>query len=158
VLKRQRGMTLIELIAAIVLMAVAIMALATVFKISTTGSSNAKRQAEALVLAHGAMEHVLTLPFNSPSLPACPNPSDGSTTNSIPWPLTDAQAQAISGYSATLTVDCTAAWAGIPATDAKRLTLTVYALAADDGTKLSSVTVDGYRTSYTSASSVTRTN
>lgn len=149
-LKRQRGMTLIELIAAIVLMTFIMLALFTVFQASTAGSSNAKRRTEALTLAHGAMTEVMATPFAT--LPAC-----GSLNPN--WPL---HGGTVAGYSATLAVNCTD-WTGIPATDAKRLTLTVNILAADipvgaEGSLLSSVAVDSYRTNYTSASSVTWTN
>jgi prepilin-type N-terminal cleavage/methylation domain-containing protein len=143
-LKLQRGMTLIELIAAIVLMAVAMLALTTVFKVSNTGSSDAKRRTEALALAHGAMTEILATPFAT--LPAC-----GANES---WSL---HGGTVPGYAATLAVNC-ADWSGIPADSAKRLRLTVNILAADDHGILDSVVVDGYRTNYSSASAVTRTN
>lgn len=147
----QRGMTLIELIAAIMLMGVLIAgplaSLLNILQSTTRSSANAQRQAEALALAHGAMEQELALPFAS--LPAC-----GAAATALA--LTDAAGATIPAYSAEVTSRCDN-WPAVAAGSAVRVSVTVKALAADDNSELSRVTLDGYRATYP-AGKVTRTN
>ncbi len=144
--QHQRGLTLIELIAAIVILGGAMVSMAAVMQANAHSSANATRHTQAVALARGVLTRLESLPFSN--LPACdPTP--------VVQALNDGAGNAIPGYSASLLVNCPT-WPNVAtANDIKQLTLTVDILAADDGGTLGRVQLDSYRANYP-AGKVTR--
>lgn len=144
--QRQRGLTLIELIVAIVILGGAMVSMAAVMQANARSSASASRLAQAMVLARGVLTRLDSQPFAN--LPACdPTP--------VAQALSDGAGNPVTGYSASLLVSCPS-WPNVTtATDIKQLTLTVNILAADDGGTLDRVQLDSYRANYP-AGKVTR--
>ncbi len=167
--QHQRGLTLIELIAAIVILGGAMVSMAAVMQANARSSGNATRHTQAVALARSLTTQLdrfsfATLPaacgtnsalWYAPSGSLCFTGLTGCDSATQPQILKDGAGNTLTGYSASLLVNCPT-WPNVAtANDIKQLTLTVDILAADDGGTLGRVQLDSYRANYP-AGKVTR--
>ena len=159
---RATGFTLFEIIAFIVIIAVAFTGIATLYVNAVRGSSNPLAQKQVIAIAESMMEEILLLPFNPPAggYPgAGPNQDrtqcddvsdyDGYNTNlQTPTGIKTVEGTAIaalSGYNVQVTVTPTAFTAATPniaLADSKLITVTA------TGPNGVSFTLDGWKFNY----------
>lgn len=170
--RRQRGLTMVELIIFIVIVSVAVVGVLQVLTVSNRSSTDPARRKQAMAIAEGLMEEVRLAAytwcdFSDPavetanSAAACtvraegPGPegmalrpydnvNDYGSSNGAPVPYNSdiAGNPFPAGYNATVTV-VNSALGAVPASDALRITVNVsYAAGAE------SVVLEGFRTRY----------
>jgi MSHA pilin protein MshD len=131
--QRQRGVTLIEVVVAIVIVSIA--AVAVMGAISATlqrGAESMVRQ-QAVAVAEAYLEEILLQPVVAPS--GAPTPTGRGSYNDVDWynGLNDqgaydqygASIASLSGYNVSVSVTQTTALTGIPAANARQITVTV---------------------------------
>ena len=147
---RQRGVTLVELVIAITIVAIAATAVMGAMSTVSTRTADAMVQQQAVSLAQAYLEEVLQRPIGDPD---GVGPESGRGT----WDdiddyngLSDAGAQdqfgnaipALSNYNVTVAVVQTTALTGVPSTAARRVDVTV------TGPAGVTVALSGYRTAF----------
>jgi len=152
-MKRQRGMTLVELVITIVIIGIAAAALFTAMASITARSADPLLRQQSLSLAEAYLEEILLQSFLDPTTgTVCPSPPPqrGDFDNVCDYAgLTDAgarnaQGEAIDGlvsYAVAVTV-APQAWAGLPASDVFYIEVTVTDPAAQ------ALVLGGYRARY----------
>jgi len=149
-LRQQRGVTLVELVVAITIVAIAATTVIGALSAITTRSADAMVQQQAIVIAQAYLEEILERPVTDPD---GVEPEAGRSTwddvddyNGLANPGArdqfDSAIAALSDYSVAVAVGTTSALSGVPSTAARRVDVTV--------THTSGVTVrlSGYRTAY----------
>lgn len=149
--KRQSGLTLVELIIAIVIIGVSVAGVIALYVNAVRGSADPLPVKQAYAIAEALLEEVQLAPFTFCD-PADPQAEAAAGTGDCTLPLqagnrpfdhvdkynglalnpvasVDGVALAgLAGYAATVTVAApAAAWNGIPAADVRRITVTVAA-------------------------------
>lgn len=168
---RQRGLTLLELLLAIVVIGLGVAGVMVAFNIAVKGSSDPLINKQAIAVAEALLEEVELAPFTycdpddpnaatASSVGGCTVPEsigpEMATNDARPFdnvsdyngftlnPITDVSGAAVAGlagYTATIAVG-EAGLNGVPATEALLVTVTVTAPGG------SSYSVQGYRTRY----------
>jgi MSHA pilin protein MshD len=160
--RRQRGLTLIELIVFIIIVSVALVGLLSVFNVSVRGSADPMIRKQMLSIAEALLEEVELQPYCSASDTNCANASTGGTCTSasrtalgqvgdyagcnLPSPIYDAGGTdaAPAGYSATIAVAASA----LNGADTALITVTVCRSATLPCGTADSVVLQGYRARY----------
>jgi MSHA pilin protein MshD len=148
---RHRGVTLIELVVAITIVAIAVTTILGALAAVATRSADAMMQQQAISIAESYLTEILQRWVIDP------NPSTPPNTGRASWDrvdqyngLTDVGAHdqfgnpiaSLSTYTVSVSTSQSSALAGVPAADARRVDITVsYPPSA-------SVTLSGYRTRY----------
>jgi len=146
-----RGVTLVELVVAITIVAIAATAILGALAAVATRSADAMMQQQAIAIAESYLSEILQRWVIDPSPTTPPN------TGRASWDLVDqynglvdvgAHDQfgnpiaSLNNYTVSVSTSQSSALAGVPAADARRVDITVsYPPSA-------SVTLSGYRTSY----------
>lgn len=147
---RQRGMTLIEMIVAIVIIGVGLAGVLLAFNTGLKSSADPMLRKQMLAIAEGMLEEILLKPYAAGpgTISGCnrANADDvsdyGSYTDQPVCDLDGNSIAALSGYRVTVSVDSSASL-GSQASDVKMVTVTV-----NRGTE--SISLIGYRTDYAS--------
>jgi MSHA pilin protein MshD len=160
--RRQRGLSLVELIMFIVIVSVGIVGILLVMNVTVKGSADPMVRKQALAMAEAILDEVLAKDFANPvggyteATPAtCANRAlyddiddyacfDGSTDNKKVHgdaTLGSSSLAALSAYRATVTIDAAAVLGAITAGQTKKVTVSV-----TGGNE--SIQVWGYRTNY----------
>lgn len=151
-MRRQAGMTLVELVISIVIIGIAAAALYSAMAAITGRSADPLLRQQSLSIAEAYLEEILLQPFLDSSGAVCPAPPasrasydnvcdyDGLNDNGA----RDARGQAISALASyRVQVEVTAqAWAGLAASDVLRVQVTVTDPAGQP------LSLDGFRTRY----------
>lgn len=151
-MKRQAGMTLVELVISIVIIGIAAAALYSAMAAITGRSADPLLRQQSLSIAEAYLEEIQLQPFLDSSGAVCPAPPasrasydnvcdyDGLNDNGA----RDARGQAISALASyQVQVEVTAqAWAGLAASDVLRVQVTVTDPAGQP------LSLDGFRTRY----------
>jgi MSHA pilin protein MshD len=148
---RHRGVTLVELVVAITIVAIAATTILGAFAAVATRSADAMMQQQAIAIAESYLSEILQRWVIDP------NPSTPPNTGRASWDLVDeynglvdvgAHDQfgnpiaSLNNYTVSVSTSQSSALAGVPAAAARRVDITVsYPPSA-------SVTLSGYRTSY----------
>jgi MSHA pilin protein MshD len=151
---RHRGVTLIELVVAITIVAIAATTILGALAAVATRSADAMMQQQAISIAESYLSEILQRWVIDP------NPSTPPNTGRASWDLVDqynglvdvgahdqfgnpiVSLVSLSSYTVSVTTSQSSALAGVPAADARRVDITVsYPPSA-------SVTLSGYRTRY----------
>ena len=148
---RHRGVTLVELVVAITIVAIAATTILGALAAVATRSADAMMQQQAIAIAESYLSEILQRWVTDPSPTTPPN------TGRASWDLVDqynglvdvgAHDQfgnpiaSLNNYTVSVSTSQSSALAGVPAADARRVDITVsYPPSA-------SVTLSGYRTSY----------
>jgi len=147
---RQGGLTLIELIMFIVIVGVGVTGVLSVMNVSARHGGDPMVRKQALAVAESLLEEILAHDFADPdgvepeesrALYDDVSDYDGLTSAGI-RDLTGAVIPALASYSASVSVDAGTAWAGIPAGQVKRVTVTVTSSAGEV------IALSGYRTNH----------
>lgn len=142
-LKPQRGMTLIELIAVIVILGVAVVSVMAVFGQTVVTSAEVKSRVEAVAIAEALMNKTLATPYAS--LTSTPPYQEGTPLPSI----VGVSGVAVTGYEQySARVDVAPSEAGYLGNAAKHITVTVQVLDPVDATRtrvMNTVVLEGYR-------------
>ena len=128
--RRQAGMTLVELIVAIVIIAVGLAGVLSVFNTTVKNSADPMIRKQLLALAEGMMDEVMLLPFvNGPETgtgcagrPEFDGVDDFANYNDEPICDYDGTTK-LPGYSVTVAV-APVLWQGVPLADARQITVT----------------------------------
>ena len=147
---RQRGVTLVELVATITIVAIAATAVLGAISLILTRGADAMARQQAVAVAEAYLEEILLQPVAQPT--GGGTPTTRATYNDIDQyngivdvgaldqfgnPITN-----LSGYTVRVAVAQTSALSGVPAASARRIDVTV---TAPTGI---SVMLTGYRTNY----------
>ncbi|QKT03645.1 prepilin-type N-terminal cleavage/methylation domain-containing protein [Ectothiorhodospiraceae bacterium 2226] len=143
----QRGLTLVELIIAIVVMGVAVSGVLLVFTTTVARSADPMIQQQAGAIAEAYMEEVLLRPFTvGPETGVRANFDDIFDYDGLDEPPTDqfGNALGLAGYNVRVevTADPSEGLGGIPGSDVARIDVKV------SHTSGHSVQLTGYRTNY----------
>lgn len=154
---KQRGVTLIELVMAIVIVGVAVAGVLSIFVQTTAASADPMIRHQAIAIAEAYLEEAMLKSFSDPDEPESGSCEEGATAADRPtWDdvsdydcvadngARDQNGNAIASLSRyAVTVNVTGeALNGIGAADAKRIDVTVQHAA------IGSVALSGYRTNY----------
>jgi MSHA pilin protein MshD len=147
---RHRGLTLVELVVAITIVAIAVTTILGAFAAVATRSADAMMQQQAIAIAESYLSEILQRRVVDPNGPP-PN------TGRASWELVDQYnglvdvgahdqfgnaTPSLTSYTVSVSTSQSSALAGVPAAAARRVDITVsYPPSA-------SVTLSGYRTSY----------
>jgi MSHA pilin protein MshD len=148
---RHRGVTLIELVVAITIVAIAVTTILGAFAAVATRSADAMMQQQAIAIAESYLSEIMQ------RWVVDPNPSTPPNTGRASWDLVDQYnglvdvgahdqfgnpTPSLSSYTVSVITSQSSALAGVPAVAARRVDITVsYPPSA-------SVTLSGYRTRY----------
>ncbi|HXL98017.1 MAG TPA: type II secretion system protein [Steroidobacteraceae bacterium] len=148
---RHRGVTLIELVVAITIVAIAVTTILGAFAVVATRSADAMMQQQAIAIGESYLSEILQ------RWVVDPNPTTPPNTGRASWDLVDqynglvdvgAHDQfgnpiaSLNTYTVSVSTSQSSALTGVPAADARRVDITVsYPPSA-------SVTLSGYRTHY----------
>jgi MSHA pilin protein MshD len=148
---RHRGVTLVELVVAITIVAIAVTTILGVFAAVATRSTDVMMQQQAISIAESYLSEIMQ------RWVVDPNPTTPPNTGRASWDLVDqynglvdvgAHDQfgnaiaSLSSYTVSVSTSQSSALAGVPAADARRVDITVtYPPSA-------SVILSGYRTRY----------
>ena len=83
------GFTILEVMVAISILAVGLMAVFTAQSRSITGNTNANRQTEAMTLAQDRMEALLALPYDDDDLDPATSVASAAGGYEITWTVTE---------------------------------------------------------------------
>jgi MSHA pilin protein MshD len=148
---RHRGVTLVELVVAITIVAIAVTTILGAFAAIATRSADAMMQQQAIAIAESYLSEILQRWVIDP------NPTTPPNTGRASWDLVDqynglvdvgAHDQfgnliaSLSSYTVSVNTSQSSALNGVPAADARRVDITV------SYPRSASVTLSGYRTSY----------
>lgn len=154
-IKRQHGLTLIELIVFIVIVGVALAGIAAAINYNVQHSVDPIVKKQALAVAESMLEEVMLQSFTDPdgganvveaSRDLYDDVDDYNGYSRTGISAIDAPNTTIAGlqdYSVSVAVDATANLSGVAGGEAKRITVTV------TGPINTTVTLEGYRTNYT---------
>jgi MSHA pilin protein MshD len=149
---RHRGVTLVELVVAITIVAIAVTTILGAFAAIATRSADAMMQQQAIAIGESYLSEILQRWVVDPNDPNGTLPNTGRAS----WDLVDRYnglveaphdqfgnpIASLSSYSVSVSTSQSSALTGVPAAAARRIDITVsYPPSA-------SVTLSGYRTSY----------
>jgi len=147
---KQNGMTLVELIIAMIIISVGVGGILVAYNTTTKNSVDPLVQKQMVAIAEGMMEEIQRMPF-APALPTAPGGCLRSTHNDLldyaAYDCADATDMLgnvrLSGYRVRVAVvaDPSAAFTGVTAGDVMKITVTVSHLG-------SSMNLVGWRTNY----------
>lgn len=149
--RRNAGVTLVELIVALVIMGVALAGMVAVYTATTRASADPVVVQQMQAIADNMLEEILMKPFaKGPGTGARINFDDvrdyaGYTTTGV----TDVEGNAIPGlerYSVVVTVDDKAVLANVPSGDALLVTVTVSDTRVAPNTPGATIVLTGWRT------------
>jgi len=106
-LKTERGFTLVEIMVAICVFSVGMLAVASMQVSGTQGTANAKWQTGAVVWASDQMEKIISLPYDHPDLADGAHAGVTEDQYAISWVVQDDEL-----VDNTKTITVTVAWAG----------------------------------------------
>jgi len=147
---RHQGVTLVELVVAITIVAIAVTTILGAFAAVATRSADAMMQQQAIAIGESYLSEILQ------RWVVDPNPTTPPNTGRASWDLVDqynglvevphdqfgAAIASLNSYTVSVSVSQSSALGGVPATDARRVDITVtYPPSA-------SVILSGYRTRY----------
>jgi MSHA pilin protein MshD len=147
---RHRGVTLVELVVAITIVAIAVTTILGAFAAIATRSADAMMQQQAIAIAESYLSEILQ------RWVVDPNPTTPPNTGRASWDLVDQYnglvegphdqfgnaIASLSSYTVSVSTSQSSALAGVPAAAARRVDITV------SYPRNASVTLSGYRTSY----------
>jgi MSHA pilin protein MshD len=147
---RHRGVTLVELVVAITIVAIAVTTILGAFASIATRSADAMMQQQAIAIAESYLSEILQRWVVDPN-GTPPNTGRASwdrvdqynnLVESPPHDQFDSPIASLSSYTVSVSTSQSSALTGVPAADARRVDITVsYPPSA-------SVTLSGYRTHY----------
>ncbi len=149
-MRRQRGVTLIELVVAITVVAIAVGGVLGAISSISSRSADAMIQQQAIAIAQAYLDEILQRWVVDPNgTPANTGRSSWDTVDQYNG-LADSGAHdqygnaiaALSGYSVSVAVTASSALGGVPSTAARRIDVTV------SHAPNVTVVLSGYRTSY----------
>jgi MSHA pilin protein MshD len=144
-----RGMTLVELIIAMVILSIGVSGILVVYQTTTRDSANPALQKQLVAVAEGMMEEIQRMPF----APSAPTPAAGCVVRSAHNDVRDYNGYdcndasdmlgnvQLTAYRVQVAVTNDAGLAPLPAADVYHIRVTVTAAG-------SSLSLDGWRTNY----------
>lgn len=147
---RHAGLTLVELIVAIAIIAAGVTAVLAAFAAAATRSADAMSRQQAVAIAESYLEEIALKPFADPDGVESETPRSGWDDVDDYDGLTDvgvrdqngAPIATLSAYTVTVAVTATSALTGVPSASARRIDVTV------TGPQGVRVGLTGYRTAY----------